>query len=225
MLRSLCNSLLLWIVALLYILNRAFKFNLCVCSQEKAPITKLSRSEIQEELETATRKYLEQMILPNVVEVEGSGPLFDDDLMNFSMRIRQRLADSRKLQKDVEARIRRKMKKYGDEKRFLVRTPEAEVVKGFPEIEMKWMFGNKEVVAPKAIRTHLYHGWKKWREEAKADLKRKLLEDDDFARQYLAEKQVNFLYYSNGVLSGANIGNSSQYSGTGDIAFCCIYMC
>jgi hypothetical protein len=63
-------------------------------------------------------------------------------------------------------------------------------VKGYPEVELKWMFGDKEVVVPKAIHLHLYHSWKKWREEAKAELKRKLLEDADFGKEYVAQKQV-----------------------------------
>ena len=83
------------------------------------------------------------------------------------------------------------MKKFGDEKRFVVNTPADEVVKGFPEIELKWMFGDNEVVVPKAISFHLYHGWKKWREEAKTDLKRNLLENVDFGKQYVAQRQVD----------------------------------
>lgn len=130
------------------------------------------------------------MILPNVVEVEGLGPLSDQDSMDFAVRVKQCLKDSRKLQKDLEAQIRKKMKRFGNEKRFVVKTPVDEVVKGFPEVELKWMFGDKEVVVPKAIRLHLYHGWKKWREEAKAELKQNLLEDVDFGKQYVALKQV-----------------------------------
>ena len=54
------------------------------------------------------------------------------------------------------------MKKFGKEKHSIIYSPEEEVVKGFPEVELKWMFGNKEVVLPKAVGLHLYHGWKKW---------------------------------------------------------------
>ncbi|XP_065852276.1 probable inactive ATP-dependent zinc metalloprotease FTSHI 5, chloroplastic isoform X2 [Euphorbia lathyris] len=170
-------------------------------SLQKGSITRLSRSEIQEELESAQKKFLEQMILPNVVEVEGLGPLFDQDLVDFAVRIKQGLKDSRKLQKDLEARIRKKMKKLGEEKSLVVMTPTDEVVKGFPEVELKWMFGDKEVVVPKAVRSHLYHGWKKWREEAKADLKSNLMEDSDFAEQYVAQIQERILLDRDRVVS------------------------
>jgi phage gp29-like protein len=82
------------------------------------------------------------------------------------------------------------MKRFGDEKHLVVKTSADEIVKGYPEVELKWMFGDKEVVVPKAIHLHLYHSWKKWREEAKAELKRKLLEDADFGKEYVAQKQV-----------------------------------
>lgn len=155
-------------------------------------VTKLSRSEIRKELESAQRKHLEQMILPSIVEVEDLGPLFGQDSLDFALRIKQCIKDSRELQRNLEARIRKNMKKLGNEKCFLVKTPEAEVVKGFPEVELKWMFGDKEVVVPKAIGLHLYHGWKAWREEVKADLKRSMLENVDFGKQYVAQRQVGF---------------------------------
>ncbi|KAJ6434179.1 hypothetical protein OIU84_017816 [Salix udensis] len=132
-------------------------------SQKKSSITKLPRSDIQKELETAQRKLLEQMILPNVVEVEGLGILFDQDSIDFA-------------------------------------APD-EIVKGFPEVELKWMFGDKEVVVPKAIHLHLYHSWKKWREEAKTELKRKLLEDADFGKEYVAQKQEQILLGRDRVVS------------------------
>lgn len=152
--------------------------------------TKLSKSDIEKDLKSAQRKYLEQMILPRIVETEDFGPLFHQDSVDFALLIKQGLKDSRELQSSLEARIRRSMKRFGDEKRYIVNTPVDEVVKGFPEIELKWMFGDKEVVVPKAIRLHLYHGWKKWREEAKADLKKKLLEDVDFGKEYVTQRQV-----------------------------------
>ncbi|KAL5837670.1 hypothetical protein ACOSQ3_014839 [Xanthoceras sorbifolium] len=170
-------------------------------SLQKNSATKLSKSEIQKELETAQRKHLEQMILPSVVEVEDLGSLFDQDLPNFALRIKQCLEDSRELQRNLEARIRRNMKKFGNEERFVVKTPEDEVVKGFPEVEMKWMFGDKEVMVPKAIGLHLYHGWKVWREEAKADLKRNLLENVDFGKQYVAQRQERILLDRDRVVS------------------------
>lgn len=130
--------------------------------------------------------------MPNVVEVEGLGPLFDQDLVDFALSLKQGLKDSRKLQNDLENSVRKRMKRFGDEKRLVVMTPADEIVKGFPEVELKWMFGDKELVVPKAIRLHLYHGWKKWREEAKANLKRNLLEDVEFGKQYVAQIQVAF---------------------------------
>ncbi|KAL4354390.1 hypothetical protein GQ457_06G018340 [Hibiscus cannabinus] len=136
----------------------------------KRSITNLSRSEIQDELKMAQRKLFEEMILPSVVEVEDH---------------------SREMQKNLESRIRIRMKNFGSEKCFVVKTPEDQVVKGFPEVELKWMFGDKEVVVHKAVGLHLHHGWKKWREEAKADLNRRLLEDDDFGKQYVAQRQCS----------------------------------
>ena len=165
---------------------------LCGCSLPKRPLSKLSKSDIQRDLESTRRKHLEQMILPSILEREDLGPFIDQESVEFAQRIKQGLADSRKLQRSLEARIRKNMKKFGDEKRFVVNTPEEEVVKGFPEVELKWMFGDKEVVVPKAMGLHLYHGWKKWREEAKADLKRNLLENVDFGKQYVAQRQVSF---------------------------------
>ncbi len=132
------------------------------------------------------------MTLPNILESEDLGPFIDQESVVFAQRIEQGLKDSRELQRTLEARIRKNMKKFGDEKRFVVYTPEDEVVKGFPEVELKWMFGDKEVVVPKAVGLHLYHGWKKWREEAKADLKRNLLENVEFGKQYVAQRQVSF---------------------------------
>ncbi|KAK6243386.1 hypothetical protein QUC31_009795 [Theobroma cacao] len=159
----------------------------------RGSITNLSRSEIQDELEAAQRKHFEHMILPSVVEVEDLGPFFNEDSVDFALRIRQCLKDSWEMQRNLESRIRRRMKKFGSEKRFVVKTPEDEVVKGFPEAELKWMFGDKEVVVPKAISLHLYHGWKKWREEAKVDLRRHLLEDADFGKHYVAQRQDRIL--------------------------------
>ncbi|KAK2638007.1 hypothetical protein Ddye_025802 [Dipteronia dyeriana] len=170
-------------------------------SLQKSSATKLSKSEIQKELETAQRKHLEQMILPSVVEVEDLGSMFDQDSTDFAIRIKQCLEDSRELQRNLEARIRRNMKKFGNEQRFVVKTPEDEVMKGFPEVELKWMFGDKEVVVPKAIGLHLYHGWKMWREEAKANLKRNLLENVDFGKRYVAQRQERILLDRDRVVS------------------------
>uniref|UniRef100_A0A2P2JWF2 Uncharacterized protein n=1 Tax=Rhizophora mucronata TaxID=61149 RepID=A0A2P2JWF2_RHIMU len=170
-------------------------------SLQKSSTTKLSKFEIQKELEIAQRKLLEQMILPGIVQVEGLGPLFDQDSIDFAARINQVLRDSGKLQNNLEAHMRKKMKRYGDEMRFVVKTPEDEVMKGYPEVELKWMFGDKEVVVPKAVHLRLYHGWKKWREEAKAELKRKLLEDVEFGKNYVVQKQERILLDRDRVVS------------------------
>ncbi|POO02926.1 AAA-type ATPase [Trema orientale] len=170
-------------------------------SVPKRSVTKLSKSDVQKDLESVQRKHLEQIILPGVLEFDGLGSYFDKDSSDFAQRIKQRLRESREMQRYVEDRIRKDMRKFGDEKRFVVLTPEDEVVKGFPEIEMKWMFGDKEVVVPKAVRLHLYHGWKKWREEAKAELKRKLLDDVEFGKEYVAERQEHILLDRDRVMS------------------------
>ncbi|KAI3698633.1 hypothetical protein L2E82_42328 [Cichorium intybus] len=159
----------------------------------KSPNTNLSRHEIKKQLETAQKQFLEQMILPNVVENEDFEYPFHQNSIDFSQRIKQSLAESREMQKNLEARIRKKMKKLGDEKLVILNTPVDEIVKGYPEVEKKWMFGEKEVVVPKAARAHLFHGWKKWRDEAKNDLKTKLLEDVEFGKQYVAQKQERIL--------------------------------
>lgn len=116
--------------------------------------------------------------------------LSDEDSTTFALRIQQTLRDSRVLQKNLEAQIRKTMKKHGEERRFVAITPPDEVVKGYPDIELKWMFGKKEVVIPKAMSHRLLHGWKKWREDAKMDLKRSLLEDSELGKKYVADRQV-----------------------------------
>lgn len=159
----------------------------------KQLLTKLSKDYIKNDLENMQRKKLEQSILPTVVEGVSLGNFLDQEAVDFARRINEGLKDSRRLQKNMEARMRKNMKKFGDEKRFVVNTPEDEVVKGFPEVELKWMFGHKEVVVPKAISLQLFHGWKKWREEAKADLKRNLLENVEFGKKYVAQRQEHIL--------------------------------
>lgn len=157
----------------------------------KSSLTKLSRSEIKKELQTAQKQLWEQMILSNVVENDDIEFPFHQSSIEFSRRLKQALAESREMQKNMEANIRKKMKKFGDEKYVILNSPVDEILKGYPEIESKWMFGEKEVVVPKAARSRLFHGWKKWREEAKKDLKAKLLEDVEFGKKYVAERQVN----------------------------------
>lgn len=159
-------------------------------SASKPPSTKLSKSELQKELQQANRKFQEQIILPSVLLSEDVEFLSNQDLNAFAHRIQQVLRDSKEMQKNVEANIRKAMKKHGEERRFVVITPPDEVVKGYPDIELKWMFGKKEVVIPKAVNHQLLHGWKKWREDAKMDLKKSFLEDPELGKKYVAERQV-----------------------------------
>ncbi|GMG99880.1 hypothetical protein Nepgr_001720 [Nepenthes gracilis] len=170
-------------------------------SSIKVSSPRLSRFDIQKDLEAIQREHLKQMILPSVVELEDHGLLFEKDQMDFSLRIRQALNESKDLQRKLEDRIRRDMKKFGKERHFLVITPEEEVVKGFPEVELRWMFGNKDVVVPKAIHIQLFHGWKRWREEAKADLKRKFVENVDLGKQYVTQKQERIILDRDKVVS------------------------
>lgn len=167
----------------------------------KSSLTKLSRSEILKELQAVQKQFLEQMVLPNVVGNEDIGFPFDQNSIEFSRRVKQALADSREMQKNLEANIRKRKKNLGDEKRVILNSPVDEIVKGFPEVEMKWVFGTKEVVAPKAVRAQLFHGWKKWRDEAKKDLKMKLLKDVELGKKYVAERQERILLERDRVLS------------------------
>ncbi|CAA6654379.1 unnamed protein product [Spirodela intermedia] len=161
-------------------------------SQAKSP-SKLSSLEIKKDLETVRRSYLEQIVLPSVMELEDAESFMDQSTRKFVLNVRKAFKKSKELQRNLEDRIRNKMKTFGDEKRFLVYTPDDEVVKGFPEVELKWMFGQKEVTVPKAIRLHLFHGWKKWREETKANLKRELVENEDYRKEYIKLRQERLL--------------------------------
>lgn len=164
---------------------------LCACSAPKRSLTKLSRFDIEKGLQTAQRQLWEQTILPNVLENEDIEHPFQQDGIDFAQRIKQTLEDSREMQRNLEADIRKKMKSVGDEKRFVVNSPVDEIVKGFPEVDVKWMFGGEEVVVPKAAGLRLFHSWKKWREEVKADLKRDLLENVELGKKYVAQRQAS----------------------------------
>ncbi|KAK2972761.1 hypothetical protein RJ640_019409 [Escallonia rubra] len=166
-------------------------------SVSKRSLTKLSKYDIQKELQAAQRQILEQMILPNILEDKYFGHLFDPDSVEFAQRIKRALQESSEMQRNMESGIRKKMKKSGAEKRVVVNSSVDEIVKGFPEVELKWMFGGKEVVVPKAVRLHLFHGWKKWREETKADLKRNLLEDVELGKKYVAQRQAKSMFLVN----------------------------
>lgn len=159
-------------------------------SSDKSSIGNLSKSDIQKDLEAAQRLYWEQLILPRVLEVEDSDLTLDKNSKQFILNIKQHFRESKRLQKNMETQIRKKMKKYGSEKRFVISTPPDEIVKGFPEAELKWMFGEKEVVLPEVLKHSLYHGWKKWRDESKSNLKKKLLENVERGKQYVSERQV-----------------------------------
>ncbi|XP_071702217.1 probable inactive ATP-dependent zinc metalloprotease FTSHI 5, chloroplastic [Rutidosis leptorrhynchoides] len=167
----------------------------------KSSLTKLSKSEIQKDLQTVQKQFWEQMILPNVVENEDIEFPFDQNSVEFSRRVKQALAESREMQKTLEANIRKKMKRFGEEKQVVLKSRVNEILKGYPEVEKKWMFGDKEVVVPKAARSSLFHGWKSWRDEAKKDLKTKVLEDVEFGKKYVAERQERILLDRDRVLS------------------------
>lgn len=161
-----------------------------------------SRNDIQKGLEAAQREHLKQMVLPGVVEFDDAlGPLFDREQMNFALRVKQTLKESKNLQRELEARIRKDMKKHGEEMRIIQNTPEGEILKGFPEVEWKWLFGNKEVVVPKAVSIHLHHGWKRWREDAKAKLKKSVLDDVDLGKQYVSKIQERIIMDRDRVVS------------------------
>ncbi|KAG6526224.1 hypothetical protein ZIOFF_016206 [Zingiber officinale] len=172
----------------------------------------LSRNDIRRDLETAQNDYWEQMLLPKVLEDEDPEIYSETDTVGFVSNIRQALRESRQMQENMESQLRRKLKKFGDEKRFLVRTSEDEVLKGFPEVELKWMFGQREFVVPKAVSLQLFHGWKKWREQAKENLKKDLLQNIDRGRQYMDKRKI-YLNARFAVLSRA-----SQHEG--NLAFC-----
>ncbi|XP_021734746.1 probable inactive ATP-dependent zinc metalloprotease FTSHI 5, chloroplastic [Chenopodium quinoa] len=171
-------------------------------SPREMPSVAYSRNDIQKGLEAAQREHLKQMVLPGVVDFDDAlGPLFEGELTNFALRVKQALEESKNLQKELEARVRKDMRKHGEEKRILVNTSEDEIVKGFPEVELKWMFGSKEVTVPKAVSIHLYHGWKRWREDAKAKLKKSVLEDVDLGKQYVSKRQERIILDRDRVVS------------------------
>ncbi|CAN6469160.1 unnamed protein product [Victoria cruziana] len=160
--------------------------------EDKNLANRPSVSEIREQLEKARLDVLEQLILPIVVESSTSDEV-EPSIKDFVVNIKHVFKESREMQRHLESSIRKKMKKHGEEKRFFQKTPAIEAVKGYPDLEVKWTFGKKEVIVPNAVSHQLYHGWKQWREEAKVNLKQKLLEDSDQAKQYLARRQERIL--------------------------------
>lgn len=162
-------------------------------SHQRNPPINVSGKDIQIELETTQKEYWQQMLLPKILEAEDPNIVTDNNSKIFAQNIERVLKESQQMQINLEAQMRQNLKKLGNEKRLLVKTPEAEVLKGFPEVELKWMFGTKDFVVPKSVRIHLFNGWKKWREEANSNLKRKLLENVDQGRQYMAQRQERIL--------------------------------
>lgn len=88
-------------------------------------VNKLSKSVIQEDLETVQRKQIEQTILPSIVDVDDLGPFFHQDSVDFAQHLERSLKDSREQQKNLEAQIRKDMQ-YDKEKRSVVYSPEEE---------------------------------------------------------------------------------------------------
>lgn len=76
------------------------------------------------------RKHLEQDVLPSVLDVEDIGSFFYQDSIDFAQRLKRSLKDSREQQKkNMEAQIKKSMKKSGREKRGIIYSPEEEVHK------------------------------------------------------------------------------------------------
>ncbi|CAA0833428.1 FtsH extracellular protease family [Striga hermonthica] len=163
------------------------------CSTSGEPDTKLSKEELWKELQNAHRLLQEQIILPNVLASQGAESLTGQDTTANAFHIEQELRNSRKMQKKLEDQIRKTMRKHGEERRYIAVMPPDEVVKGYPDIELKWMFGKKEVAVPRAVSLHLLHGWKKWREDVKMDLKQSLLGDSELGKKYIADRQERIL--------------------------------
>jgi hypothetical protein len=159
----------------------------------KRSLTKLSRDDIKKGLQAAQRQLLEQTILPSALEYEGIEHPFQRDAIDFAHRIKQTVEDSRDMQRNLEDNIRKKMKKFGNEKRSIISTPVDEVVKGYPEVQSKWTFGKKEIVIPEAASLHLFGGWKKWLEKAKSNLKKDLLKNKELGKEYVAQRQEHIL--------------------------------
>ncbi|XP_057426708.1 probable inactive ATP-dependent zinc metalloprotease FTSHI 5, chloroplastic [Lotus japonicus] len=96
-------------------------------SLPKGSVTRLSKSVIQKNLEAVQRKHLEQDVLPSVLDVEDIGSFFYQDSIDFAQRLKRSLKDSREQQKkNMEAQIKKSMKKSGREKRGIIYSPEEE---------------------------------------------------------------------------------------------------
>lgn len=103
----------------------------CGCSLHAGSVTRLSKSVIQKDLETVQRKHLEETILPSILDAEG--PLFHEDSIEFTQRLKTSLNDSRELHRNAEAQKRKNVKSPKEKRRFIY-SPDVEVVKGFTDL-------------------------------------------------------------------------------------------
>ncbi|XP_057855194.1 probable inactive ATP-dependent zinc metalloprotease FTSHI 5, chloroplastic [Cryptomeria japonica] len=158
-------------------------------------------TQIRKNLEDANKKTWERIILPSAVDLEESELPIDGEKQKTLKRIKVESQKSREMQEELESLVRKQLKVAGEEKLLLVVTPQKDVVKGFPPVELKWLFGDKDVHVPRAASFHMAQGWKKWREEAKANLKSKLLEDVELGKKYIAERQERILLYRDRVIT------------------------
>ncbi|XP_011621119.1 probable inactive ATP-dependent zinc metalloprotease FTSHI 5, chloroplastic isoform X1 [Amborella trichopoda] len=155
--------------------------------------SRLSIQDIRKDLESAKNEVWEQTFLPMILDIEDPSHFLNQSTKDFVLNVTKAIQESREMQRNLDVSVRKKTKSYGEEKRFLVSSPAEEVVKGFPEVELKWKFGDKEVIVPKAVRLQLYHGWQKWREEFKENVKRNMMDNTDYGKEYVAQKQERLL--------------------------------
>lgn len=156
---------------------------------------------IEKDLEYAGKKIWEQRFLPSAVDVEDSQLPVNEEKRTLVEHIKRESQKSREMQEKLDNLIRGRFKEVGEEKLLLVKTPEEEVVKGLPPMELKWFFGDKEVQVPGAANFQMAQGWKKWREKAKENLKKKLLEDVELGKEYVAQRQARILLYRDRVMT------------------------
>eukprot|EP01018_Ginkgo_biloba_P009872 Gb_28496 [translate_table: standard] len=156
---------------------------------------------IEKDLENAGKKAWEQRFLPSAVDMEEPQLPVDEETRKLMESIKIESQMSRQLQEQLDNLVRNRFKEDGEERLLLVKTPEEAVVKGLPPVELKWMFGDKEAHIPGAASLQMAQGWKQWREEAKADLKKSLLENVEKGKQYVAERQERILLYRDRVLA------------------------
>ncbi|KAJ7537789.1 hypothetical protein O6H91_11G022100 [Diphasiastrum complanatum] len=149
----------------------------------------------------AGKKMWEQTILPLAVGVHDTTETLDEGTRKLVEDIKLEAEKSKRLQETVDELIRDQMKSVGEEKLELMRTPEELVAKGFSPAEVKWMFGDEEVNVPGIAPLGTALGWKKWRQDKKAELKQYLLKNPEIGKQYVAEKQEQILKARDRVLA------------------------